>query len=74
MGGGVKGKRILGEYPTDLSEEGPLNVGRGRMIPTLPWESLFHGIAEWMGVTDLGRVLPNHAKFNNLFSKSDLFN
>jgi len=59
----VKGGRIMGEYP-DL--EGPLNVdggqGRGRFILTLPWEAIWNGVSQWMGVEDdelLDQILPN---------------
>jgi hypothetical protein len=75
-GGGVRGNRILGKYPSDLTERGPYNLGRGRMVPTISWDSIFNGIANWMGVTDndkLDSVLPNRNRFNNLFTAGDLF-
>lgn len=34
MGGGVKGGQIVGKYPDGLKEGSPLNIGRGRIIPT----------------------------------------
>lgn len=49
-GGGVKGGRILGSFPDRLGEcdaDCPLNIGRGRIIPQLPWESVWNGLAEW---------------------------
>ena len=46
----MKGGRILGEYPDNLGPEGPLNVGRGRLIPTLSWESMWNAWVEWFGV------------------------
>jgi uncharacterized protein (DUF1501 family) len=78
MGGDVKGCRILGRYPDDLTEEGPVNIGRGRLIPTLPWEAAWKGIAEWMGVAntgDLDYILPNRGNFNEslLYTEDDLF-
>jgi hypothetical protein len=36
----VKGIQILGEYPDDLTGTGPLNIGRGRLIPTTSWEAI----------------------------------
>ena len=42
------------------------------MIPTTPWESVWTGIAQWLGVrdeSDLDLVLPNR----NSFSKCDHF-
>ena len=80
MGGGVKGRQMLGTFPPRLAafEEGSLNVGRGRIIPTTPWESVWHGVAQWLGITDkaaLGRVLPHakHFKGGGLFDKATLF-
>ena len=76
-GGSVKGGRILGDYPDNLGPEGSLNVGRGRLIPTLSWEAMWNGVVEWFGVesSQMSTVLPNVGNFasNQLFSKSDLF-
>jgi cullin-associated NEDD8-dissociated protein 1 len=37
-GGGVKGKQMLGKFPSRFTEfESDVNVGRGRFIPTTPW-------------------------------------
>ena len=65
LGGGVAGGQILGEYPADFSEASELNVGRGRMIPTTPWEGLWAPVATWFGVDDddLSTVLPNIGNF-----------
>lgn len=77
FGGSVKGNQILGDYPSDITFGSPLNVGRGRLIPTLSWESMFNGIAEWMGIEteeDLDYCLPNrHNTGTKLFRKSTLF-
>jgi uncharacterized protein (DUF1501 family) len=87
MGGAVKGGKMLGKYPADLTASGPLNLGRGRLIPQTSWDCLWNGVSQWMGVItepDLDRVLPNrHAAegtagddsddFTQLFSESDLF-
>jgi uncharacterized protein (DUF1501 family) len=76
-GGSVKGKRILGQYPENLGPDGELNVGRGRLIPTLAWESMWNGVVEWFGVepNQMSTVLPNVGNFPDsmLFSASDLF-
>ena len=37
-GGSVTGGKMHGAYPEELSEGNPLDSGRGRMIPTMPWE------------------------------------
>merc|ERR1719203_1460610 len=72
---GVGGK-ILGEYPDNLTDAGPLNIGRGRLIPTTSWDAIFNAVAQWAGVTeeaDLAEVLPNRNKFNGLFTRKQLF-
>ena len=85
MGGGVRGGRVLGKYPDDLTPNGPLNVGRGRLLPTTSWDCLWNGVAQWMGIETeegLDFVLPNRhfsstatdgSIFSKLFEQSDLF-
>ena len=63
LGGEVDGGHVFGSYPTDLSEDAELNVGRGRLIPTTPWEGLWSPVAEWYGASDLEKVLPNLGNF-----------
>lgn len=49
------------------------------MIPTTPWEGVWHAIGEWVGVSAselAASILPNHANFavgSTLFSASQLF-
>ena len=70
-------RRLMEEYPDDLTSKGPLNVGRGRLIPTRGWESLWHGIAEWMGVeqSEMDTIIPNKKWYpdDQLFKATDLF-
>jgi len=78
MGGGIKGGTIHGKYPIDLSENGDWNIGRGRLIPTLPNEAPWQAVAQWMGVTEsegLDYILPNRKSFNacSLFTDEQLF-
>ena len=76
LGGSVRGGRIHGDYPSDLTDGGPFNIGRGRLIPTTPWEGVWNGVSEWFGVTpaNLPAVLPNKANFaTNIFTKTDMF-
>jgi uncharacterized protein (DUF1501 family) len=77
MGGAVKGGQIHGQYPPDITEAGPLNYGRGRLAPTMSWESIMNGVVEWMGVEDdagLDYCLPNRRRTGaKLFTQSDLF-
>ena len=75
------GGQVLGDYPSDLSEDGSQNIGRGRLIPTSPWEAVWNAVAGWFGVSDsdMTYVLPNLGNFNsssccgNIISEEDLF-
>ena len=76
----MRGSQVLGRYPEILidNDENPLSIGRGRLIPTTPWEALWRPIAQWLGVEDerdLADVLPNAANFPRatLYDQLDLF-
>jgi len=77
MGGAVKGGQILGQYPTDLTVDGPVNIGRGRLIPTTSWESIWSSVVEWMGLettAELDYCLPNREKTGSkLYAKDEVF-
>lgn len=64
VGGSVNGQRVFGTYP-DLYEDNPLDVGRGRLIPTTSTDAYFAELALWLGVsrTNLPLVLPNITRF-----------
>ena len=73
---------MVGEYPSDLTETSPLNIGlgRGRLIPTTSWDAVWHGVVQWMGVTspeDMNICLPNLNNAVNKvfppFTQGDLF-
>jgi uncharacterized protein (DUF1501 family) len=51
-GGEIEGKRILGSYPDTLSEDGPLVFEPGIVIPEVPWDALWNGVAQWIGITN----------------------
>ena len=74
-GGAVRGGQILGQFPEDLTEEGELNLGRGRMIPTTSWEQIWNGVGAWFGVSEsaMRTVLPRRDNFPDLFTEEDLF-
>ena len=77
-GGAVRGGRIHGAFPASLSVEGSLSIGRsGRLIPTSPWEAIWHALAGWMGVDEerMAAVLPNKDNFAaaQLLSTADVF-
>lgn len=77
MGGDVKGGQILGQYPSDLTTDGPVNIGRGRLIPTTSWESVWSSVVQWMGLEteeELDYCLPNRVKAGStLYKKSDVY-
>ena len=77
LGGAVKGGKALGEYPRDLTSSGPLNMGHGRFMPTLSWESIWSGVGEWLGIhkqQDLDVLVPNGNRTGTpLFKRDDLF-
>ena len=79
LGGGLNGGKIMGNYPEDLSDKSDYWVRRGRMIPTVPFDSVWNGISQWMGVQgddDLNFVLPNRINFekcSRMFTGHDLF-
>jgi uncharacterized protein (DUF1501 family) len=64
MGGSVNGGRFYGEYP-ELSDNSPLDVGRGIYVPTTPVDEYFADIALWFGLAagELEHVLPNIRTF-----------
>mmetsp|Transcript_8963 Transcript_8963/g.10761 ORF Transcript_8963/g.10761 Transcript_8963/m.10761 type:complete len:2332 (-) Transcript_8963:118-7113(-) len=78
LGGSVKGGQILGQYPSDLSDDGPQNIGRGRLIPTTSWESLWNAVGGWMGIVDesnMNTMLPHLINFDedDIVSSSQAF-
>lgn len=64
MGAGVSGRSIYGSYP-ELLPGNPLDVGRGRYIPTTSTDLFYAELALWFGVVpvDLDLVLPNIRRF-----------
>jgi uncharacterized protein (DUF1501 family) len=60
MGGAVQGKSFFGKAPT-LGDNGPDDVGQGRMLPTMAVDQLAATLASWMGVSDtnLPTVVPS---------------
>jgi uncharacterized protein (DUF1501 family) len=77
MGGAVKGGMIHGTYPSDITTSGPLNIGRGRIMPTLSWESVLNPLVQWMGAdqeAELNYCMPNRIKSGApLLTQNDVF-
>lgn len=66
MGGSVVGKKIHGEYPDSLAPGNELDLGRGRLLPTMAVDEMAAEIAMWYGVgndADLEHILPNVRNF-----------
>jgi uncharacterized protein (DUF1501 family) len=65
MGGAVKGKNFFGKAPI-LANNGPDDVGQGRMLPTMAVDQLAAKLATWMGVSDsdLKTVVPNIVNYD----------
>jgi uncharacterized protein (DUF1501 family) len=77
MGGAVKGGKIHGQYPSDITENSVVNVGRGRLMPTSSWESMLNGVAQWMGLEtelELNECMPNRQDTGaRLYMKEELY-
>ena len=61
MGDAVKGKSFIGAAPT-LANDGPDDVGQGRLVPTTGVDQFGATLANWFGVSpsdQIGVVLPN---------------
>jgi uncharacterized protein (DUF1501 family) len=60
LGGAVKGGEFYGKAP-EVSNNGPDDVGQGRLLPSIATDQLNASLATWFGVsgTDLTTVIPN---------------
>jgi uncharacterized protein (DUF1501 family) len=65
FGGAVRGQRFFGSAPV-LGNDGPDDVGQGRMLPTMGVDQLAATLATWMGVSDteLATVVPGIGNFS----------
>ena len=76
VGGAVKGGQVLGSYPNDLTENSLFIIEKGRVLPTVPWDAIWAGVAEWMGLKEdrIKEVLPNLSNFDrDKLLSSELF-
>lgn len=64
MGGAVKGQQIYGTSPA-VADNGPDDVGQGRLLPTISVDQYAATLANWFGVSasDMPTVLPNIGNF-----------
>jgi uncharacterized protein (DUF1501 family) len=65
MGGAVKGKTLYGTAPV-VANNGPDDVGQGRLLPTTSVDQLAATLGKWMGVSDtsLLTMLPSLSNYN----------
>jgi len=64
-GGGIRGGRIFNPFPA-LKINNDAELGRGRLVPAYPWESMMVPIAQWMGMQEdqIAATFPNLQNFN----------
>ncbi len=64
LGGPVNGGQIYGQYPV-LAAGNPLDIGRGRLLPTTSVDEYGAELASWFGVppAELSTVFPNAGNF-----------
>ena len=64
LGGAVQGGQLYGQFP-ELVEDNPLDVGRGRFLPSTASDAMYAEVARWMGVApeNMVDVLPNWPNF-----------
>nr|WP_295771718.1 DUF1501 domain-containing protein [Rhodoferax sp.] len=65
LGGAVNGKRFYGTAPV-IANNGPDDVGQGRLLPTTSVDQYGATLGKWLGLTDsdLLTVLPNLSNYN----------
>jgi uncharacterized protein (DUF1501 family) len=65
FGGAVRGRRFFGAAPQP-GDNGPDDVGQGRMLPTMAVDQLAATLATWMGVSagDLASVVPGIGNYS----------
>ena len=66
MGGAVKGQRFYGTAPV-VANNGPDDVGQGRLLPSTSVEQFAATMGAWLGVSDseLLALLPNLSNYNS---------
>jgi uncharacterized protein (DUF1501 family) len=64
MGGAVKGKRLFGTAPV-VANNGPDDVGQGRLLPSTSVDQYAATLGKWLGATDgeLLALLPNLSNY-----------
>lgn len=78
IGGAIQGGKIYNRFHSSLAVGNPDDLGRGRMVPHYPWESVLVPIAEWLGMdraTQGDVAFPYLRNYNSshIISKDALF-
>jgi uncharacterized protein (DUF1501 family) len=70
MGGAVNGQRLFGTAPI-VADNGPDDVGQGRLLPTTSVEQMAATLGGWLGISDSNLVdlLPNLVNYNSSVRK-----
>lgn len=65
MGGSVRGKRVFGDVPV-IGDDGPDDVGRGRLLPSTAVDQYAATFASWMGAgsSELDAIVPNVGNYD----------
>ena len=65
LGGPITQSKFVGTPPA-LANDGPDDVGQGRLIPTTSWDQLAYSLGVWFGAStaSLRYILPNAQNFN----------
>lgn len=65
VGGSVNGNRVYGAVPT-MADDGPDDVGRGRLLPTTSVDQYAATFASWMGAgsSELDAIVPNLSNYS----------
>ena len=50
VGGALRVGRIFNRHPASVVSGNSRDLGRGRLVPVFPWESVAVPVAKWLGV------------------------
>jgi len=77
ISGALNGGKLFTKYPSSMAKGNKRDLGRGRLIPDYPWETVLTPISEWLGLSraETESAFPNLKNFNSthIISRSDLF-
>jgi len=78
MSGALNGGKLFTKFPETMKSGNKRDLGRGRLIPDYPWETVLAPISEWLGLSkdETESAFPNLKNFNSthIISYASLFN